>query len=145
MAPFYKLHMKRLYLLALFLLLSLVSFSQKIMIMGGEDHDVFLGYLNTSPLDPKSIWNEFGKYGNEFNSDCIWNGFGKYGNEFSRLSPWNDFSRSVPILIDYEGNYYGLFNSTNKNKLVQMICKLAPSIIDGKLELDDAYELLFGD
>ena len=113
------------------------------MIMGGEDHDEFLGYLNTSPYDSKSIWNEYGTYGNEYNTDCIWNEYGTYGNEYSSYSPWNEYSSDVPILIDANGNYYGKFNSSNQNAVVRRICKLASAIISGKLELDEAYEMIF--
>lgn len=41
-------------------------FSQTLYIYGGEDHDVFLGKLNASKYDSKSIWNEYGTYGSEY-------------------------------------------------------------------------------
>lgn len=123
--------------------MSICANAQKIMIMGGEDHTEFLGFLNTNPYDSKSIWNEYGSYGNSYNSKCIWNEYGTYGNEYSQYSPWNEYSSDVPSLVDSEGNYYGPFNSTNKNEIVKRICKLAPSIMSGKLKLDEAYNLIF--
>ena len=111
--------------------------------MGGEDHDVFLGYLNKSPIDSESIWNKYGSYGNKYNSNSIWNKYGTYGNKYSNESPWNKYSKSCPILVDSNGRSYGYFSERNQNKLVQNICKMADSIMNGDLELEDAYKILF--
>lgn len=136
--------MKKVFVLIAVLMISVASFAQKIMIMGGDDCTEFLGFLNANPFDSRSIWNQFGTYGNEYNTNCIWNQYGTYGNEYSMYSPWNAYSSNSPILIDKEGNYYGKFNASNKNEAVKMICKLAPSIMKGTLELDDAYYMIFG-
>jgi hypothetical protein len=38
-------------------------------------------------------------------------GFAGFGNEFSSSSPWNEFSlsKSVPVLVDEHGRFYGYF------------------------------------
>lgn len=135
--------MKRLLFILLLLAIKISGYSQTISIFGGEDHSEFLGILNAPPSNSKSIWNEYCNYGNSYNSKCIWNEYGSYGNEYSQYSPWNEYSSDVPILVDEEGNYYGKFNSSNKNEVIKIICKLAPSIISDKLDLVDAYEMLF--
>ena len=139
--------MKKYILSIVVILVSLLSFSQTyyqpLKIMGGEDHDVFLGYLNKSPVDSESIWNKNGTYGNKYNSNCIWNKYGTYGNKHSSLSPWNKYSNSCPVLVDSYDRSYGLFNEYNRDKLVQNICKMAEAIMNGDLELEDAYKILF--
>ena len=52
-----------------------------------------------------------GPYGSEFSSKGIFNEFAGFGNEFNSSSPWNEFStsKSVPVLVDRNGNFYGYF------------------------------------
>ena len=68
-------------------------FSQTLYIYGGEDHDVFLGKLNASKYDSKSIWNEYGTY----------------GSAYSSYSPFNSYASYPPVIVDEEGNFYGYF------------------------------------
>jgi hypothetical protein len=103
-------------------------FSQTLYIYGGEDHDVFLGKLNASKYDSKSIWNEYGTYGSEYNTNSIWNEYGTYGSEYSSYSPFNSYASYPPVIVDEEGNFYGYF-TVNKYKskranfdLVNIIC-----------------------
>lgn len=90
-------------------------FSQTLYIYGGEDHDVFLGKLNASKYDSKSIWNEYGTYGSEYNTNSIWNEYGTYGSEYSSYSPFNSYASYPPVIVDEEGNFYGYF-TVNKYK-----------------------------
>lgn len=85
------------------------------LIYGGQNHDVFLGCLNCNDSDKNSIWNEFGTYGNSFNSSSIWNEFGTYGNNYNSYSPWNSNSSKPPVVVDKEGNFYG-YLTVNENK-----------------------------
>lgn len=117
--------------------------AQTLMIMGGKDHDVFLGYIDARPSDSKSIWNEYCDYGRKYDEKCIWNRYGTYGSKYNSLSPWNKYSSDVPIIVDRYGRNYGKMNSRNNNKLVRKICLLADAILEGNLELKDAYEILF--
>lgn len=109
-------------------------FSQTLYIYGGEDHDVFLGKLNASKYDSKSIWNEYGTYGSEYNANSIWNEYGTYGSEYSSYSPFNSYASYPPVIVDEEGNFYGYF-TVNKYKskranfdLVNIICEYYESI-----------------
>ena len=109
-------------------------FSQTLYIYGGEDHDVFLGKLNASKYDSKSIWNEYGTYGSEYNTNSIWNEYGTYGSEYSSYSPFNSYASYPPVIVDEEGNFYGYF-TVNKYKskranfdLVNIICEYYESI-----------------
>ena len=135
--------MKKFILFIALFVSSTIAVSQPIYIMGGDNHEVFLGILNASPHTQNSIWNKFGTYGNKYNRDCIWNKFGTYGNSYNRYCPWNQYSCDVPILIDDAGNYYGPFSVSNSNKVIQYICKIASVIQDGDIDLEDVYELLF--
>ncbi len=53
--------------MAIVLLISSIHVqAQHLHIYGGDNHDVYLGCLTSSPYDSKSIWNEYGTYGNEY-------------------------------------------------------------------------------
>ncbi len=131
----------------LFILLNICNLqAQTLMIFGGEDHDVYLGNLNTSKFDSNSIWNEFGNYGNRFSSDCIWNQFGTYGNEFSQYSPFNKFASDPPVLVDKDGHFYGYLTANeyhNKRanfNLANIVCKYFEYIRE---DVSDWYEKIF--
>lgn len=117
-------------------------FSQTLYIYGGEDHDVFLGKLNASKYDSKSIWNEYGTYGSEYNTNSIWNEYGTYGSAYSSYSPFNSYASYPPVIVDEEGNFYGYF-TVNKYKskranfdLVNIICEYYESIRE---DVDEWY------
>ena len=121
-------------------------FSQTLYIYGGEDHDVFLGKLNASKYDSKSIWNEYGTYGSEYNANSIWNEYGTYGSEYSSYSPFNSYASYPPVIVDEEGNFYGYF-TVNKYKskranfdLVNIICEYYESIRE---DVDEWYDKIF--
>lgn len=117
-------------------------FSQTLYIYGGEDHDVFLGKLNASKYDSKSIWNEYGTYGSEYNANSIWNEYGTYGSAYSSYS----HASYPPVIVDEEGNFYGYF-TVNKYKskranfdLVNIICEYYESIRE---DVDEWYDKIF--
>lgn len=121
-------------------------FSQTLYIYGGEDHDVFLGKLNASKYDSKSIWNEYGTYGSEYNANSIWNEYGTYGSEYSSYSPFNSYASYPPVIVDEEGNFYGYF-TVNKYKskranfdFVNIICEYYESIRE---DVDEWYDKIF--
>lgn len=84
--------------------------AEEFLLYGGREHDAFLGCLNCGQYDAKSICNKFGK-GSEYDSDGIFNEHGIFGDMHSISSPWNRRSsdRSVPIIVDPEGKFYGYF------------------------------------
>ena len=67
-------------------------------IIAQDDENTFLGTIS-SPLDGKSIFNQFGTYGSEFSSSSIWNQFSTFGSEFSVYSPFNKFSATPPMIV----------------------------------------------
>ena len=84
---------------------------QELLLYGGDKHDEFLGCLKCNDFSSQSVCNGFSKYGNDFGSN-MWNQFSSpYGNDFSSSSPWNEFStsKSVPVLVDRQGKFYGYF------------------------------------
>lgn len=78
-----------------------------LLLFGGDGHRTFLGCLNCSEFDPKSVHNEFGTYGNEFNSDSIFNEFGEFGSAFSSHSACNEFASDPPVIVDRDGSFHG--------------------------------------
>ena len=76
-----------------------------------DSENEFLGKIASS-FDSKSIFNDYGTYGNDFSSKSIWNEYSKYGNEFNSYSPFNEFSSHPPMLIK-KGDIIG-YLSTNK-------------------------------
>ena len=80
--------------------------AQDLLLFGGSGNDEFMGSL-TSRFDRDSVCNRYGPYGSRYNSDSIWNRYGK-GSRYDSDSPWNRFGG--PVLVDEEGNYYGVFS-----------------------------------
>lgn len=103
-------------LLLILVFTSSFALGQKVMIYGGEKHDVYLGCLTCTQFNDESIWNEDGVYGTKFNNISIWSEFSEYGNEFSYLSPWNEVATAPPIIVDDEGGYYGYFTRNTEHK-----------------------------
>lgn len=103
-------------LLVLLICLTGFAFAQneKIMIFGGENNDVYLGCLNCSKFESDSLFNEFGRFGSKFRAESIFNNFGDYGSKFSNESACNKFAQDPPIIVDEDGNAYGVL-TLNKN------------------------------
>jgi hypothetical protein len=82
-----------------------------ILIFGGDGHDQFLGCLVCNEFGSDSICNGYGKYGNEYSSEGMFNEYSGFGNEYKSSSPWNEYSssKSVPVLVDRKGKFYGYF------------------------------------
>lgn len=68
------------------------------VIIAQDEQNTFLGKI-TSSHDSKSIFNEFGAYGNPFSSSSIWNEFSVFGNDFNAQSPFNKFSSFPPMIV----------------------------------------------
>ena len=123
-----------------------IGFSQTLLIFGGDDHDVFLGCLNTNRYDSNSIWNPYGTYGSKYNSKSIWNQYGTYGGEYSSYSPFNPYASNPPVLVDKDGNFYGYFTANRYNpkrtrdKLALFIIENWEEIIE---DVGEAYDVIF--
>lgn len=78
----------------------------EIVILGGSNHDEFLGCLSCSNSHPESVWNNVSRHGwgNGFGT---WNPFGPHRNPYGMNSACNQYSQSPPILVDRQGNLYG--------------------------------------
>ena len=77
--------------------------------MADNDENTFLGtFEDESKSD--SIFNDSGSYGSTFSSTSIFNQFSKYGSEFSSYSAFNTFASHPPIIMDHNGNVYGVLS-----------------------------------
>ena len=97
----------------------------QLLLYGGENSDQFLGCLSCGLVEEESVCNEFGPYGNEMAQASIWNRQSRYGNRNSRVSPWNRIGSSPPIVVDREGNDYGLFtiNRSEENSQLTILLR----------------------
>lgn len=77
-----------------------------ILVFGGRDHDEFLGCINCSEYDAKSLWNEYSSYGLN-NKYGKWNRYGQHASAYSSTSACSEYASSPPILVDRAGNSYG--------------------------------------
>lgn len=80
---------------------------KKIMLLGGHDHDVYLGCINCSYTEPGSIHNDIGSFGSDIASTSIFNHMGQYGSDTSQYSPCNDIAWHPPVIVDEDGGFYG--------------------------------------
>jgi hypothetical protein len=115
---------RNIFLGLIIVLFSLPTSAQTLHIYGGRNHDVYLGCLNCSDFNHKSIWNEYGDYGSVYSEYSIWNEYGDYGDEYSDYSPWNSYADNPPVLVDIYGGFYG-YLTTNKYKYNRADFKLA--------------------
>jgi hypothetical protein len=81
--------------------------SAKLMIFGGEGHDVFLGCLNCSQYATDSVHNQYSDYGSPYASNSIFNHYGDYGSRYSDSSPCNPYAGDPPVIVDGGGSFYG--------------------------------------
>ena len=138
--------MKKITFIIIFACVMQAVFSQALMLWGGRNHDIFLGYLNTDKYQKDSIWNKYGDFGSKYNTKSIWNEFGDFGSKFNSYSPWNNFSTNAPVIVDQQGNCYGYF-STNKFHPKRTKIDWIIWILDNydwiKDNIDEAYDSLF--
>lgn len=99
----------RYFVLILLIISADLIYAQKIMLWGGEMHDVYLGCLNCTQYHTESVWNEEGVYGTKMNNLSIWSEFSDFGNEFTDMSPWNEYATNPPMILDESGGFYGYF------------------------------------
>lgn len=78
-----------------------------LLLYGGQNQKQFLGCLNCSELDSKSVHNDLGPYGSDLSQTSIKNGLSPYGSPFSSYSACNELAMNPPIIVDPKGNSYG--------------------------------------
>ncbi|MCD6047117.1 MAG: hypothetical protein K0S08_764 [Gammaproteobacteria bacterium] len=98
----------------------------KIMIFGGNNHNVYLGCFNCSNIAPDSIFNQVSPYGSSISQQSIYNTIGPYGSEVSDLSACSELAQHPPIIVDNRGNFYG---SLTLNNILPTAIK-SPQIIE---------------
>lgn len=134
------------YSLLFFIIFFFNSYSQNLLIFGGDNHDVFLGCLNCSKYESNSIWNEYGTYGSKYSSTSIWNEYSTYSGKYSSNSPFNSYASNPPVIVDKEGNFYGYFTANKyaskatQNKLALFIIDYWESI---KEDVGEYYDKIF--
>lgn len=101
--------MKKIITVIAILFVCFSSHAQVLYLFGGSNNEVFLGILNASSFETKSIWNEYGSFGSCYQSKSIWNKHGRYGSKYSQYSPFNEYALNPPVVVDKEGNFYGYF------------------------------------
>lgn len=90
----------------------------KLMLFGGEGHDVYLGCLNCPNTATDSIFNRFATQGSPFAAESIWNRLGVYASRFSQQGTCNSFAADPPVIVDQYGTFYGrLTVNTNHRQL----------------------------
>jgi hypothetical protein len=81
-----------------------------LLIFSGGNHDVFLGCLTCNETDPASVHNSVGIYGSEVGPNSVLNDVGRYGSDVSPTSACNTLAFDPPIVVDEDGNYFGLLS-----------------------------------
>lgn len=79
----------------------------KLMIFGGEQHNVYLGCLNCSEYSSDSVLNSYGSYGSSYASTSIYNLYSQYGSLYAATSACNSYASNPPVVVDSAGNFYG--------------------------------------
>jgi hypothetical protein len=89
-----------------------------LLLFGGDNHRAFLGCLTCGEYGVDSVFNEYGLHGSKYALESIWNEYGMYGSKYSAYSPWNPYASDPPIIVDPDGNAYGLLtvNKFNPNR-----------------------------
>jgi hypothetical protein len=81
--------------------------SAKLMIFGGENHEIYLGCLSCSNYALDSVFNEFGQHGSPYASESIWNHYSVVGSRYSNFGACNPYANDPPVIVDSDGNFYG--------------------------------------
>jgi hypothetical protein len=81
--------------------------TNQLLLFGGQNHDVFLGCLSCTAVDPASVFNEVGPYGSAIAPHSIRNKIGEFGNSFGPVSACSVLATHPPVIVDRDGTYYG--------------------------------------
>ncbi len=84
-----------------------VSKNHKVMIFGGDKHDVYLGCLSCNASAHDSVLNTYGPHGSKYGNESIWNHYSEYGSKYSDYGVCNKYANEPPVIVDEQGNSYG--------------------------------------
>lgn len=124
--------MKRTISIVILIFAASYATSQNLHLYGGADYSDYLGCLNCSRFDSKSIWNAFGDYGSSFSNTSIWNDLNNYGDSNNPLSPWNTITTKAPKIIDDTGGFQGYFTA-NTSVRERSFTQLSTEMIENYL------------
>lgn len=80
---------------------------EHLLIFGGETHATFFGCLTCPAVDPDSLNNPYGTYGNKYSASSVFNKFSLLRNPYTSVSMCNPMAASPPIVVDGNGKFYG--------------------------------------
>ena len=121
--------MKHLFLILALIATSSFVTSQNLHLYGGDDYTEYLGCLDCSRFESKSIWNAFGDYGSSFSNTSIWNDLNNYGDANNPLSPWNTVSNKAPKIVDDAGKFQG-YLTANPSVKDRATSRLATELVN---------------
>jgi hypothetical protein len=98
---------------------SLSDSRQSLLLFGGSGHEVFLGCLNCSEHEPKSVQNKYGDFGNKYSDHSIFNRYSDYGSRYSSYGVCNKYASDPPAIFDGEGHYFGRLTTSRSMDQVQ--------------------------
>ena len=75
------------------------QFLQGAKVIAQDTRDTFLGIIDFTGQDPRSIFNELGLHGSSLGVHSIWSDLGLYGSSLSINSARNDMCINPPILV----------------------------------------------
>lgn len=95
-------------------------------IYGGKHYDQFLGCMDCDGESPNSIWSPFTTYGSSYDPKSIWNELGRYGLLKSNFSPYNPEAKYPPRVVDANGKILGhlTVNKNNPERFKGMVADL---------------------
>lgn len=79
----------------------------KLMVFGGQGHQVFLGCMSCSQYDAESIFNQYGSHGSRYSAQSVLNPYSEFGSLYSATSACNPYASDPPVIVDGNGTYYG--------------------------------------
>ncbi len=87
----------------------------KLMLFGGEGHDVYLGCLSCNFTHRESIFNVTGPFGATTGNATLMNRDGPFGRDFGPYSPCSPYAQWPPVMVDQTGKFWGYLTiSTTK-------------------------------
>lgn len=98
------------------------------MLYSDEQKPKYLGCMDCSEYALNSVHNEYGQYGSEYSQTSINNQYSQYGSPYSLYSACNELASKPPMIVDSQGNFYGLLTLntylTDRNRNPELLAWL---------------------